>query len=790
MTDLATLRVVVDASGAIRTVDQFGRTTDRATKQSTALQSAVGLLSRAFVAIGATQATRQLIQTADTMKQLEGRLRLVTDSQQELIQTERQLREVSSATRSSYASTVELYARVARATEQLGISQKDLLRFTELTQMSIRTSGATATEASAALVQLSQGLAAGTLRGEEFNSVIEQTPSLAMAIAAGMNVPIGQLRKLANEGKLTSDAVVAAILRMDETIRGDFATAPLTVSDAWIQLKDAVSQTVAQIDKATGASNLLAKALQGIGNALSTRFAVSDMTIGAAIYRLTGGAFGAGIMGNAAGRLAPVGGDAPRGPTSRDPIVITASAAAATAPAVVAAAEAVDKFTRNLKAMTKAVDDDTALRDKQDRRTKAALSETTVAVEALSESARVFLEQTQIALGRFFSDFLKDGASSLGRFWEDFKQLGREALGNVFAKEVMERYGKGIAEKVGGWVGGALGKVGSLGSGILGPLAAIGGITAGVASLFGRTSKWEEAAEAQNKAARAQLAAAESLRQSVQQRQASFLNDFLNYANTETPQQREIRSLTNQRQALAQDAFDIAKLGGGSLSNQVMNLLKQGIFTDEVAALIRRDANSFNQTTLGRQSLLDFAKALEDLNKAFERNTFAAENAAKAQGVLTLSQFRNSLALSAQSTLSPTAQLAEARRQYDVILALAKAGDASAISSLPETARTLLDASRAVNASGVRYAQDFAKVQADTADLLAQLQQGTIDGRDTILERTEPWLIEANQIADASLVVQQDGFAAVVEELVNVKAELVTMKNALKLSLEELAAAP
>jgi hypothetical protein len=284
----------------------------------------------------------------------------------------------------------------------------------------------------------------------------------------------------------------------------------------------------------------------------------------------------------------------------------------------------------------------------------------------------------------------------------------------------MDRIGSDVGDKLSDGLKGLFGKVGGTGAGVIGAV----GLGLGLAfeKLLG-TSKWEEAAEESRKAARLLAEGAADLKNSVMQSRESFLGDFLNYAGTETAAERELRNLDEQRRALARDAFGIAKSAGGSLSNQATDLLNQGNFSNQIAELIRRDATSINQTDLGRQALLDFADALEMLNDAFVDNARAAENAANAQGILTLAQFKDSLALSGQSTLSPVQQLAEARRQYEAIVSLAQGGDASAVDSLPETARTLLDASRAVFASGARYADEFAKVNADITAIMASLAE-------------------------------------------------------------------
>ena len=279
MADLATLKVRVDAADAVRETkrlgDELGRVGREAPKASSGLDRfdreaqdvtrSVGGAANAFrgfrgfvaAAVGSA-AVREFVRFADTARLLEGRLKLVTASAEELRQVQDDLFASAQRTRSDYESSVTLYARVARSTRDLGLAQADLLKFTELTQMAIKASGATTVEASAALVQLSQGLAAGTLRGEEFNSVMEQTPGLALAIAQGLGVGVGELRKLAMQGQLTSKEVIDAVLRMDTTIRRDFATAPKTVADAWTQSKNNILAALGDIDRATGASRFFA----------------------------------------------------------------------------------------------------------------------------------------------------------------------------------------------------------------------------------------------------------------------------------------------------------------------------------------------------------------------------------------------------------------------------------------------------------------------------------------------------------------------------------------------------
>lgn len=212
-----------------------------------------------------TSSLRSLVQTSDTMLLLEGRIGLVADSTENLQYLQDKLFESANLTRSSYEATAELYARVARNSDQLGYSQENLLRFTELTQMSIRTSGINAIEASRGMIQLSQAMASGVLRGDEFRAVMEQMPGLSRAMASGLGVTVGQLREMAMAGELTAQKIMDAILSMDESIREDFKRLPMTVGDGLTVLGNVFAKSLENANKMTGASQVLGTALKNLG---------------------------------------------------------------------------------------------------------------------------------------------------------------------------------------------------------------------------------------------------------------------------------------------------------------------------------------------------------------------------------------------------------------------------------------------------------------------------------------------------------------------------------------------
>ncbi|HDY7267467.1 TPA: tape measure protein [Klebsiella pneumoniae] len=138
--------------------------------------------------------------------------------------------DVSQATQSSLNGTATLYARLERGTRTYNTSAEDLTRLTTIINQGFALSGATAQEAENAIIQLSQGIASGVLRGEEFNSVSEQGSRLMVALADSMGVSIGQLRAMAAQGQLTTDIVVKGLLSQGDAIGKEFANTTVSIA--------------------------------------------------------------------------------------------------------------------------------------------------------------------------------------------------------------------------------------------------------------------------------------------------------------------------------------------------------------------------------------------------------------------------------------------------------------------------------------------------------------------------------------------------------------------------------
>lgn len=251
------------------------------TKTENAADKLRTTLTRAFTATAVLILARQLQQLLDTFANYQNRLRLVTSSTADLSRVTAELFAIANRTRSTFQGTAELFNRLALASRELGRTQGELLQFTESLNQAIILSGASAQEAQAGLIQLSQGLASGTLRGDELRSVLEQLPAVADVIAKGMGVTRGQLRLLGEQGKISADAVLDAFKKAREELNEKFATTVPTLGQAFTVLGNTILQVLGTFDQAIGASSSLARGIVFLSDQLKV-FATNLVT-GAAV---------------------------------------------------------------------------------------------------------------------------------------------------------------------------------------------------------------------------------------------------------------------------------------------------------------------------------------------------------------------------------------------------------------------------------------------------------------------------------------------------------------------------
>jgi tape measure domain-containing protein len=218
---------------------------------------------------------REVLDEADAYKLLNSRIGITATSEQARGLILNRLYEISNKTRSDIESTALLYTRMAFAGENLTHTQNQLLRVTQSVNEELIIAGASSREAAGAAVQLAHGFSENTLQGRQLLSLLMNAPLVAQAIAQGMGVQVGELRRLARESKLTGQVIFDALGKNGEQIDAQFAKMPVTVGQAFVVLRNHVSQWIGQMDsanKTTAAIShgivVLSQNITGLVNAL------------------------------------------------------------------------------------------------------------------------------------------------------------------------------------------------------------------------------------------------------------------------------------------------------------------------------------------------------------------------------------------------------------------------------------------------------------------------------------------------------------------------------------------
>ena len=219
----------------------------------------LGGAALAAVGIGGTAG---ILKAADEWTVFQNRLKLVTSTAAELKEAQEGILAVAKRTGQDLGGTAEVYQRLAANQKELGLNGKELLQITETINKSIVVGGSTAEGASAALTQFEQAMASGVLRGEEFNSMMEQAPGLARALADGLGVGVGQLRNMANNGELTAERVTQALLKAGVNVDAQFKKMDLTIAQSATNFKTSLTEFIGKSNEASGAAKVLSGAIQ------------------------------------------------------------------------------------------------------------------------------------------------------------------------------------------------------------------------------------------------------------------------------------------------------------------------------------------------------------------------------------------------------------------------------------------------------------------------------------------------------------------------------------------------
>ncbi|WP_183114733.1 tape measure protein [Moraxella catarrhalis] len=194
----------------------------------------------------------EVLQTADAMKTLDTQIKLVTNSEKQYLAVKSEISQIANRTRQDIASTIDAYTNNARSLSQLGKTQAEVLKFTENISMAMAVGGKSAMEQSAALLQLGQAMQSGVLQGDEFRSIAENAPILLDLIAKNLGKSRTEVKKLASDGKITSEVIYQSLAGATDELKEKFKSMPVTMSQAMTVLKNRYTEAVDKMINASG----------------------------------------------------------------------------------------------------------------------------------------------------------------------------------------------------------------------------------------------------------------------------------------------------------------------------------------------------------------------------------------------------------------------------------------------------------------------------------------------------------------------------------------------------------
>lgn len=296
MTDIASLVIKADTSqvkAATNDLNKLSQAGGKAQTSSQSLTSSFTSMRGALATLGISVTVGQIIRTMDSYTKLTAQLKLATSNQLEFNEAYKNVQRIASDSQTSIEETGVLYSRLSTSLKALNATQDQVSDITEAVALGLKISGASAAEAASSMLQLSQAFGAGALQGDEFRSINESAPRIMQALAESIGKPRGELKQMAADGLLTSDIIGNALLKSLSKFRKE-AENVKNISGGMTGISNEFTLMVGEIDKATGASNLLAKALAGIAQAIKDlrqgnggwlENTIKAMPVGGAIYQ-------------------------------------------------------------------------------------------------------------------------------------------------------------------------------------------------------------------------------------------------------------------------------------------------------------------------------------------------------------------------------------------------------------------------------------------------------------------------------------------------------------------------
>lgn len=295
MAETASLVIRVDAKGIstadsmLRNLARTGDTAERSAQRVTSsyktlsntsneLATVTSRLDAAIVGMISVDTISRVISLSDSWTILTNKLELARMGNETVADSQQRVFDIAQRSRTSLEATATLYSRLQRAMKNTGMTGMELGRITETINKAMIVSGATSHEASAALIQFSQAMASGVLRGDEFRSVAEQAPRLTQIMSDALGVTIGQLREMAYSGKLTADVVIKSLSGAADTIDKEFSRTMPTFNQQWTIATNNLTKFMGESQKTQGAVAALGQTFVALSENLGT-----VVTVGSAL---------------------------------------------------------------------------------------------------------------------------------------------------------------------------------------------------------------------------------------------------------------------------------------------------------------------------------------------------------------------------------------------------------------------------------------------------------------------------------------------------------------------------
>lgn len=222
-----------------RAQNRFNRSVKGGTSSAKGLVAKIGAIAAAYLSFQAlVNGAKIAVSTADQMTQTTARLNMINDGLQTTAELEEMIYQSAMRSRAGFMDTADAVAKLGLRAGDIFSNNAETIQFAETLNKMFVIAGASQAEMSAATLQLTQALGSGVLRGEEFNAVFEAAPNVMRAVADSMGVPIGQLRNLAAEGKISASIVKNALLNATADVNKQFESMPMTWAQVWTSIKN------------------------------------------------------------------------------------------------------------------------------------------------------------------------------------------------------------------------------------------------------------------------------------------------------------------------------------------------------------------------------------------------------------------------------------------------------------------------------------------------------------------------------------------------------------------------